>query len=99
MNYVRMYLLYKRKINAKECHKATKPLKKGVTQLREKRNQKRYQLLDADHSPCCGSGMFIPDPGSEFVHPGSRLKDQNDSGSASKNLVLTQTIVSKLSEI
>ncbi len=30
---------------------------------------------------CCGSGMFIPDPGSEFFHPGS----------ASKNLsILTQ---------
>jgi hypothetical protein len=22
---------------------------------------------------CCGSGMFIPDPGSEFFHPGSRV--------------------------
>jgi hypothetical protein len=24
---------------------------------------------------CCGSGMFIPDPGSEFFHPGSRVKN------------------------
>jgi hypothetical protein len=23
---------------------------------------------------CCGSGMFMPDPGSEFFHPGSRVK-------------------------
>ncbi len=23
---------------------------------------------------CCGSGMFIPDPGSEFFDPGSRVK-------------------------
>jgi hypothetical protein len=22
---------------------------------------------------CCGSGMFIPDPGSDFFHPGSEL--------------------------
>jgi hypothetical protein len=28
--------------------------------------------------------MFIPDPGSEFFHPGFRIK--KDSGSASKNL-------------
>jgi hypothetical protein len=28
---------------------------------------------------CCGSRMFIPDPGSEFFHPGSRVK--KDSGS------------------
>jgi hypothetical protein len=26
-------------------------------------------------SQCCGSGMFIPDPGSEFFHPGSRVKN------------------------
>jgi hypothetical protein len=30
--------------------------------------------------------MFIPDPGSEFFHSGSRIQGQNDSGSASKNL-------------
>ncbi len=23
---------------------------------------------------CCGSGMFFPDPRSEFFHPGSRVK-------------------------
>jgi hypothetical protein len=28
---------------------------------------------------CCGSAMFIPDPRSEFFHPGSRV--QKDSGS------------------
>jgi hypothetical protein len=30
--------------------------------------------------------MFIPDPGSEFFHPGSRISGQKDPGSASKNL-------------
>ncbi len=35
---------------------------------------------------CCGSGMFIPDPGSQFFHPGSRAKKIPDPGSASKNL-------------
>jgi hypothetical protein len=30
---------------------------------------------------CCGSGMFIPDPGSEFFHPGSRIQGQKDFGS------------------
>jgi hypothetical protein len=31
---------------------------------------------------CCGSGMFIPDPGSKFFHPGSRIQSQKkDSGS------------------
>ncbi len=44
---------------------------------------------------CCGSGMFIPDPGSDFFHPGSgsriRTVSIPDPGSASKNLcILTQ---------
>ncbi len=34
---------------------------------------------------CCGSGMFIPDPESEFIHPGSRIQGQKDSEFASKN--------------
>jgi hypothetical protein len=46
-------------------------------------------------SPCvlftvlfCGSGMFLSDPGTEFFHPGSRVKNIPDPGSgfASKNL-------------
>jgi hypothetical protein len=40
------------------------------------------------YGQCCGSpGMFFPDPGSEFLHPGSRIHGQKDpgSGSASKN--------------
>jgi hypothetical protein len=39
-------------------------------------------------TPCCGSEMIIPDPGSEFFHPGSGVKKILDagSGSASKNL-------------
>jgi hypothetical protein len=40
------------------------------------------------HYSCCGFGMFFPDPGSEFFHPGSRVKKLLDpvSGSASKDL-------------
>jgi hypothetical protein len=30
--------------------------------------------------------MFIPDPGSDFFHPGSRVKEIPDPGSVSKNL-------------
>jgi hypothetical protein len=51
-----------------------------------------------------GSGipvMRIRDvyPGSEFFHPGSRVKKFPDPGSASKNLsIFNQKIVSKLSE-
>jgi hypothetical protein len=29
---------------------------------------------------CCGSGMFILDPGSEFFHPGSRDEKISDVG-------------------
>ncbi len=32
---------------------------------------------------CCGSGMLFPDPGSEFFHPGTRVK-RRDPGYASK---------------
>jgi hypothetical protein len=54
------------------------------------------------YSQCCESGMLIPDPGSEFFHPGSRVKKiQNPgSGSASKNLkYFNPKIVSKLSQL
>ncbi len=33
---------------------------------------------------CCGSGMFIQNPGSEFFHSGYRVKIIPDPGSASK---------------
>ncbi len=53
------------------------------------------------HEQCCGSRMFIPDPGSDFFP--SRIPDPDpnfsipDPGSASKNLsILTQKMVSKL---
>jgi hypothetical protein len=45
--------------------------------------------------------MFIPAPGTEFFHPGSRVKKIPDpgSGSALKNLsILAQRLVSYLSE-
>jgi hypothetical protein len=47
----------------------------------------------ASRKQCCGSGMFIPDPGSDFFP--SRILDRTDSipdpGSASKNLsILTR---------
>jgi hypothetical protein len=35
---------------------------------------------------CCGTGMFIPDPESEFFHPGSRILERKDPGSGKKNL-------------
>jgi hypothetical protein len=44
--------------------------------------------------------MFIPDPESEFSHPGSRVKNIPDPGPASNNLrFLTPKFFSKLSEI
>jgi hypothetical protein len=44
--------------------------------------------------------MFIPDPGSKFFLPESRVKKIPDPGSASKylSIFLTHKIVSKLSE-
>ncbi len=30
------------------------------------------------YEQCYGSGMFVPDPGSEFFHPGSRIKMMPD---------------------
>jgi hypothetical protein len=54
---------------------------------------------------CYGSGMFIPDHGSEFFpspipDSGSKRFQDPGSGSASKNLsILIQNNVSKLSEI
>jgi hypothetical protein len=39
---------------------------------------------------CCGSGIFTPDPGSEFFHPEFRIRE-------CKYIFLTQKIVSKLS--
>jgi hypothetical protein len=48
---------------------------------------------------CCGSGMFIPDPGSpsrildpNFVHPGSRIRFKEFK-------FLTKKMVSKFLEI
>jgi hypothetical protein len=50
---------------------------------------------------CCNvAGMFIPDPRSEFFPSRIRIFPIPDPGSATKNLsILTQEIVSKLSEI
>ncbi len=50
---------------------------------------------------CCGFEMFIPDPGSEFFHPGYRVKKIPDPGSGSKNLstyFFYPKTVNKLSE-
>jgi hypothetical protein len=38
----------------------------------------RADLASKPSEQCCGSGMFIPDPGSRiliFTHPGSRISD------------------------
>ncbi len=51
---------------------------------------------------CCGSGMFPRIPDRNFFHPGSQIRFFSipQIGSASKNVsILTQRIVSKLSEI
>ncbi len=61
------------------------------TRIRQTKN-------NADHSVSyqwCGSGMFIPYPGSDFFHPGSRIRTFSIpvSGSSSKNLnILTKKI-------
>jgi hypothetical protein len=45
-------------------------------------------------------GGDVADPGPEFCHPGSRVKEMPGSASASKNSsFLTQKIVYKLSEL
>ncbi len=40
-----------------------------------------FRLKFLGFTQCCGSGMFIPDPGPEFFHPGSQILGQNNSGS------------------
>jgi hypothetical protein len=63
------------------------------------RKKLRYNLILVGH--CCGSGMFIPDPishirlffhpGSDFYHPGSRIRIKEVS-------ILAQKMVFKLQE-
>ncbi len=36
-------------------------------------NRKKEDLLYTIGDQCCGTGMFIPDPRSDFFHPGSRV--------------------------
>ncbi len=45
-------------------------------------------MLFRSDNQCGGSGMLIPDPGSDFFHPGSRIRTVSilDPGSSSKNL-------------
>ncbi len=47
---------------------------------------------------CCRSGMFIPDPRSEFFHPGSRVKRIPDPHQRI-SVFLTLKTVSKLSDL
>ncbi len=61
----------------------------------------RFQIIDTI-AQCCGSGMFIPEPGAEFFP--SRIPDpgQKDSQIRTRIIkykILTQKIVSRLSEI
>ncbi len=65
-------------------------------------NKKVFQVLVFlyyvyTHGQCCGSGMFIPDPGSDFFHPGSRTQTVSipDPRSASKNLSILTPITKK----
>ncbi len=72
------------------CPVGAYPVGKGVggggrTMLVEVSRLVMYYLVQ-----CCGSGMFIPNPGSNFsiLDPRSRIRSQKDSGSrsASKSL-------------
>jgi hypothetical protein len=47
---------------------------------------------------CCESGMFMPDLGSEFFLPGSRVKKIPDPDPHQRICILTQKTVSKLVE-
>jgi hypothetical protein len=86
----------------KEWHTATKPLKKRCETTRgEKKNERdRYQLLNTDHNPCCGFGMFIPDPNFFIPDPNFSIPDPGSKWSASKNLsIFNPKIFYKLWEI
>jgi hypothetical protein len=53
----------------------------GVRSQMWKKKRKHPKNPDAlaPYRQCCGSGMFIPDPGSRiliFTHPGSRIQKQ-----------------------
>ena len=50
--------------------------------------QRLYTVRPHCLGQCCGSGMFIPDPGSDFYPSGSRIRTVSipDPGSSSKNL-------------
>jgi hypothetical protein len=50
---------------------------------------------------CCASERFIPDPGSEFLHPGSWIHGQISSGFriSIRIKVFSKKIVFKLPEI
>jgi hypothetical protein len=57
--------------------------------------RKLIDELESSNIPgmqCCGSGMFIPDPGSEFFQAGFWIQGKKISnpgfGSASKNLLI-----------
>jgi hypothetical protein len=47
--------------------------------------------LPSKKNQCYVSGMFIPDPGSEFFHPESSVKKNSGSRSASKNLRISSS--------
>ncbi len=47
---------------------------------------------------CCGSGMILPDPGSEFWSRVTMIPDPGSGSALNKLSILTQKIVSKLSE-
>ncbi len=48
----------------------------------------KFRSENISERQCGGSGMFIPDPGSDFFHPGSWIRTVSipDPGSSSKNL-------------
>jgi hypothetical protein len=58
-----------------------------VSQRKSEFTRYQYLLSKMTFSPsllccgqCCGSGMFVPDPGYEFFHPGCRVQKILDPG-------------------
>jgi hypothetical protein len=51
--------------------------------------------IDYEYSQNCGSGMFIPDHGSEFFHLWSRIQGQKDYGSRIR-IIITVFLTQKL---
>ncbi len=96
--------MMKRRMNTKTKRKKDKKMTR-ILKRRRRRKKTRFPredmflyLLVSINSSFCGSGMFIPEP--NFFHARFRIRIFSIPDSALKNLIiLTQNIVTKLSEI